>query len=73
MKNKEDLKGLTLDVLNERLAESMTEYDNLHIQQATHQLSNPIRLRDVRRQIARIKTFIHQHGQNAVTDKSANA
>jgi large subunit ribosomal protein L29 len=73
MKNKEDLKGLTLDELNERLVESMDEYDNLHIQQATHQLSNPIRLRDVRRQIARIKTFIHQHEQSAVTDKSANA
>ena len=73
MKNREDLKGLTLDELNERLVESMGEYDNLHIQQATHQLSNPIRLRDVRRQIARIKTFINQQEQNAVTDKSANA
>ena len=73
MKNREDLKGLTLDELNERLVESVDEYDNLHIQQATHQLSNPIRLRDLRRQIARIKTFIHQHELNAVTDKSANA
>lgn len=60
MKNKEDLKGLTLDELNERLNESVEEYDNLHVQKATHQLTNPIRLRDVRRKIARIKTYIHQ-------------
>ena len=60
MKNREDLSGLTLEELQERLVENQNEYDNLHIQKATHQLSNPIRLRDVRREIARIKTFIHK-------------
>lgn len=60
MKNREDLKGLTIEELQERLTEQLAEYDNLHIQKATHQLTNPIRLREVRREIARIKTFIRQ-------------
>ncbi len=61
MKNREDLKGLTIKELEDMLAERMDEFDNLNIQKATHQLSNPIKLRDVRREIARIKTFIRQH------------
>ncbi len=73
MKNREDLKSLTIEELNERLTENMDEYDNLHIQQATHQLSNPLRLRDVRRQMARIKTFIRQHEIAADVSKTENA
>jgi len=61
MKNREDLKSLTMKELNDMLVERMEEYENLNIQKATHQLSNPIKLRDVRREIARIKTFMHQH------------
>ncbi len=61
MKSKQDLKGLTIKELNDMLVERLDEYDNLHIQKATHQLTNPIKLREVRREIARIKTFIRQH------------
>ncbi len=60
MKSKEDLKGLTLDELNEKLREVQDEYENLILQKATHQLTNPIRIRYVRKEIARIKTFIRQ-------------
>lgn len=61
MKNKEEFAGLTLDELKEKLTEVAEEYDNLHIQKATHQLTNPIRIRDVRKEIARIKTYMRQH------------
>jgi large subunit ribosomal protein L29 len=61
MKSKEDLKGLTLDELKEKLAEAKEEYENLVLQKATHEISNPMRIRIVRREIARIKTFIRQH------------
>ena len=61
MKSRQDLNGLTIQELNDLLVERMEEYDNLHIQKATHQLTNPIKLREVRREIARIKTFIRQH------------
>ena len=72
MKNREDFKSLTVEELNERMVERMDEYDNLHIQKATHQLSNPIRLRDIRREIARIKTFIHQHETVAAEGQTKN-
>ncbi len=73
MKSREDLKGLTLEELNDKLNESLQEYDNLHIQQATHQLTNPIRLRDVRKEIARLKTFIHQYELGIGVGKTENA
>jgi large subunit ribosomal protein L29 len=61
MKNREDYKGLSLEELQEKLEEIYVERDNLQIQKATHQLTNPLRIREVRREIARIKTFIRQH------------
>ena len=61
MKNIEELSSLTLEELKGKQEDVMEEYDNLHIQKATHQLTNPIRLREVRREIARIKTFIRQY------------
>lgn len=60
MRSRQDLNGLTIQELNDLLVERLDELDNLHIQKATHQLTNPIKLRDVRREIARIKTFIRQ-------------
>ena len=61
MKSKEDLTGLTVEELQEKMAQAQEEYENLHLQQASHQISNPIRIRFVRREIARIKTIIRQH------------
>lgn len=72
MKSREDYNKFTLDELNEKLAETQEDYNNLLIQKATHQLTNPLRLRFVRKEIARIKTFIRQHelGINANTEKA---
>ncbi len=61
MKNKEELKNLSLEELKAKLQEAREEYENLLLQKATHELSNPMRIRIVRREIARIKTFIRQH------------
>jgi large subunit ribosomal protein L29 len=61
MKNKEDLSGLSVEELREKLTEVSEEYENLHIQKATHQLTNPIRIREVRREVARVKTLLRQH------------
>ncbi len=60
MKTREDYKSLSMDELNERLTERVEELENLRLQQATHQISNPLRIRFVRRDIARLKTLIHQ-------------
>ncbi len=61
MKNNEELKGLTIEELQDKLADAFEERDNLQIQKATHQISNPLRIREVRREIARLRTYIHQH------------
>jgi large subunit ribosomal protein L29 len=58
MKNNEELKGLTIEELQDKLADAFEERDNLQIQKATHQISNPLRIREVRREIARLKTYI---------------
>ncbi|RMH65102.1 MAG: 50S ribosomal protein L29 [Calditrichaeota bacterium] len=60
MKTREDYSSLSMDELKERLVERVEELENLRLQQATHQISNPLRIRYVRRDIARLKTLIHQ-------------
>ncbi|KAA3610264.1 MAG: 50S ribosomal protein L29 [Calditrichaeota bacterium] len=60
MKSQENYSELSADELNERLGERIEELENLRMQQATHQITNPIRIRYIRRDIARIKTLIHQ-------------
>lgn len=61
MKNNDELNELTVEELQDKLADAFEERDNLQIQKATHQISNPLRIREVRREIARIKTYIRQH------------
>ena len=53
----EDLKTRTDDQLQERLGELKREAFNLRFQAATNQLEKPSRTREVRRDIARIKTL----------------
>ncbi len=53
-----ETRGQTPDQLTDRLAELKREQFNLRVQQATGQLENPARRRQVRRDIARIKTIL---------------
>jgi large subunit ribosomal protein L29 len=53
-----DTRALTLDQLTDKLAELKREQFNLRVQQATGQLENPSRRRQVRRDIARVMTII---------------
>jgi large subunit ribosomal protein L29 len=46
--------------LNEKLKDLKTEYFNLRFQKATGQLSNPLYLKEVKRDIARVKTIIRE-------------
>jgi large subunit ribosomal protein L29 len=56
----EDLKGKTPDQLNEQLLDLRKEQFNLRFQKASGQLENTARVRQVRRDIARIKTVLQQ-------------
>jgi large subunit ribosomal protein L29 len=59
----EELRGLTQDQLEDRLASLKKEQFNLRFQRATGQLENTARVRAVRRDIARIKTMQGQRRQ----------
>jgi len=54
-----DLVGKTSDELNESLLGLKKEQFNLRFQKASGQLENTARVRQVRRDIARIKTVLH--------------
>ena len=46
--------------IEQRLEDSLEELQNLRFQHATHQLDNPLRIKIIRRDIARLKTVIHE-------------
>lgn len=52
----DDFKGMSLDQLNDKLAELKKEQFSLRFQRTSGQLENTARIRLVRRDIARIKT-----------------
>ena len=54
----ENLKAKTAAELNEELVAAKKELFNLRFQNATNQLDNTSRIKDVRRNIARIQTII---------------
>jgi len=53
----EDLRAKTEDQLTADLAELKREAFNLRFQAATNQLERPARIKEVRRDLARIKTL----------------
>jgi large subunit ribosomal protein L29 len=53
-----ELRGKTGDQLAEQLLQLKKEQFNLRFQRATGQLENTARVREVRRDIARIKTIL---------------
>jgi large subunit ribosomal protein L29 len=53
----DDLRAKTDDQLDTQLVDLKREQFNLRFQSATNQLERPARIREVRREIARIKTL----------------
>jgi large subunit ribosomal protein L29 len=56
----EELRHMTMDQLDDEVAKLKKEQFNLRFQRATGQLENTARVRQVRRDIARIKTIAAQ-------------
>ena len=69
-----DARGMTLDQLEDEVLKLKKESFNLRFQRATGQLENTARVRQVRRDIARIKTIAAQkragEGRGAAKTKS---
>ncbi len=55
-----ELRNLTTAELEQKVAGFKEELFNLRFQLATGQLDNPTRIRDVRKEIARAKTVLHE-------------
>ena len=53
-----ELKGKSVEELNEELVTAKKELFNLRFQNATNQLDNTSRIKEVRKNIARIQTLI---------------
>jgi large subunit ribosomal protein L29 len=60
-----DLRVKTQDQLREQLLQLKKEQFNLRFQRATGQLENTARVREVRRDIARIKTILAARAASA--------
>jgi large subunit ribosomal protein L29 len=59
------VRALSADQLNEELAKLKKEQFNLRFQRATGQLEKTARVREVRRDIARVKTILRQKAAEA--------
>ncbi|MEC0093980.1 MULTISPECIES: 50S ribosomal protein L29 [Paenibacillus] len=55
-----ELRNLTSAEIEQKVSGFKEELFNLRFQLATGQLDNPTRIRDVRKEIARAKTIIHE-------------
>ena len=68
-----DLRILSADQLDTKVLELKKEQFNLRFQRATGQLANTARVREVRRDIARLKTVATQKRPGAPAAKAAPA
>ena len=59
----EELRGKSVEELNEELVAAKKELFNLRFQNATNQLDNTSRIKEVRKNIARIQTLITKAGR----------
>lgn len=65
MAKAEDMRAKSDDQLTEQLTELKKEQFNLRFQAATNQLERPARIKEVRREIARIKTLQGERSRTA--------
>ena len=56
----EEIREMTSEELEKNLADLKTELFNLRFQLAIGQLDNPVRVKSVRKNIARVKTIINE-------------
>ena len=69
----DDIRAMTLDQINDEVLKLKKEQFNLRFQRATGQLENTSRVREVRRDIARLKTIAQLKGGLKAVSHSAPA
>lgn len=66
--NANDLRDKTPDQLRDELVNLKKEAFNLRFQAATGSLENPARIRQVRRDVARVKTILNEKAASAAAE-----
>ena len=61
-----DLKDLSLEELKTRERELVDEVFHLRLKRATSQLPNPMKMRETRRNLARVKTLLRERTASGV-------
>ena len=56
-----EIRNLSVEELDKKLADLKKDLFMLRMQHATNQLDNPLRIADVKKDIARIKTIIREN------------
>lgn len=56
----DEIKELQVEEIKQRLEDTLEELQNLRFQHATHQLDNPLKLRMLRKDIAKLKTVLRE-------------
>lgn len=68
-----EMRDMTIDELRVRHDELIDELANLRVKLALRQLDNPLRVRELRRNVARTRTIMQEKQSGAkVDEKSAN-
>ncbi len=61
-----EFREFTKDELVTKLSDLKTEFFNLRFQMATGQLNNPMQIKQVKRDIARVKTILTEMGHGSI-------
>lgn len=68
MTKMEEFRKLSTEDLNKKIKENKEELFNLRFQQATGNLEKPVRLRELRKEVAKMKTIVRERELNEVNE-----
>jgi len=72
MKSRDEIFNLSEEELPAKLQELLEEMENLQLQKNTHQITNPMRIGQVRRNIARVNTLMSEYKSGIRSKKAEN-
>ena len=64
-----EVRAMSVEQLNEKLAGLKKDLFFLRMQHATNQLDNPLKIRETKHDIARVKTMLRQKELSGASDK----
>ena len=67
----QEIREMTKEEVEIQLQDTLDELYNLRFQHAMHQLDNPIRVRDVKKDVARLRTVLHEFELGIRTSKTS--